>query len=81
MAKMSTKKKKSRLSITDIPSIANTMAATMVTLAIGGEVLRIIKKQQDLERIEDGIAYYCRKGNLKKVIEGYLRYALIYCFE
>jgi hypothetical protein len=75
------KKNKISLSITDIPSIANTMAGVMATLAIGGEVLRVIKKQQDLEQIKDGIAYYCRKGNLKKVIEGYLRYALIYFFE
>ncbi len=67
--------------LTDIPDITSTMIGVAATLAIGGEILRIIQKESKLQSIEDGIAYYRRHGNLKKVIEGYLRYMLVKYFE
>lgn len=67
--------------LAEVCNFAETLTGVAVTLAIGSEVLRIVQKNYKLAQIKKSIRIYQARGNYKKVIEGFLRYILVWGFE
>jgi hypothetical protein len=59
----------------------DTLMGVAISLEIGRLVLGVITKEEKLNRIRLSMRHYWRVGNLKKVIEGCLRYIFVWGFE
>jgi hypothetical protein len=67
--------------LADIGNFVNSLNGVIVALALSGVILKAIEKEAKMANLTAGIKHYWRVGNIKKMVEGILRYVLVWWFE